>query len=187
MGHTHHQREPKLGKRQNVFFKAWFQTKTNHCCWVKAVLWCSNGDWKYLWKRQQIYQRSYQELESKRINIRTGRTKVDTIQNILRRSNSLHQNADEVEKLIKSVETHWNSNSSPVHEFYREWFNLVDLSDRRWYSVEEHHSIHHWETKMLFAILRNATINSWVHSITEEYSKWREWRQMAYRNLMKTR
>jgi len=120
-------------------------------------------------------------------NIKTGRKKTDTIQNILKRSNSLNTNVSQLENLLKYTENTWKTDSPPIQDFYRECFNLVDLSDKRWYSVEEHHPYQHWETKMLFVILRNATINSWVHSISGEFLKFRSWRELAYRNLMESR
>jgi hypothetical protein len=61
-----------------------------------------------------------------------------------------------------------------LHDFYRSWFNLVDLADRKWYSVENHHQQQNWKAKMIHAILRFAVLNAWAYSTTSNFMKWKE-------------
>ena len=65
---------------------------------------------------------------------------------------------------------------APLHVFYRAHFNLDDLTDRKWYAVEEHHPNHCWKSKFTLGILRFAVYDAWVHSTKAEYLPWKEWR-----------
>ena len=65
---------------------------------------------------------------------------------------------------------------APLHSFYRANFNLDDLTDRKWYAVEESHPNHNWKSKFLLGILRFAVYDAWVYSTKAEYSDWKTWR-----------
>jgi len=70
----------------------------------------------------------------------------------------------------KSLLTMNLADPAPMHDFYRDYFNLID---RCWYAVEEHHHHHqNWKTKVILAILRNATINAWVYTTKSDYLEW---------------
>ena len=73
---------------------------------------------------------------------------------------------------------------APLHDFYREYFNLVDLADGHWYSVEEHHSHRRWECKMLLAILRSAVANTWVYAVNSSYESWKDRRKTLIKKLI---
>ncbi len=59
-----------------------------------------------------------------------------------------------------------------AHEFYRKWFNLIDLIDKKWYSVSDHHGIHSWRTKMLLSTMRHFMVNAWALVAHKKYVKW---------------
>jgi hypothetical protein len=101
--------------------------------------------------------------------IKQGKKKEQYVQNIFLRSETLHMRAGQVESLLQAVKSEFLPDPAPLHDFYRDYFNLVDLADRRWYSVEEHHKHHRWQSKMILSILRIATANTWVYVIKSEY------------------
>ena len=86
---------------------------------------------------------------------------------------------------MKNLLQKYKKNPAPAHVFYKDWFNLVDLVDRRWYSVEEHHQHQSWKTKMIIAMMRFAVINAWVYNQPIEYQKWEQWREEIAKELMK--
>lgn len=61
------------------------------------------------------------------------------INNITNRSSTINQKANQFDTLKNALETDFKPDPAPPHIFYRAWFNLVDLVDKKWYSVEEHH------------------------------------------------
>ena len=109
-----------------------------------------------------------------RWNIRQGNHKDQDISNIVSRSTAIHQQYNHLESLKKSIETQWNPIPAPPHFFYHSHFNLIDLLDRKWNSVEEHHhQNHHWKYKMMLAILRFALLNVWVYVTKIKFNKWK--------------
>jgi hypothetical protein len=75
-------------------------------------------------------------------NIKRGKTKAHLINNILARSETVHQQYGEMEELKKQLRTLSFENSGPPHQLLRPFFILVDLADRKWYEVEGHHGNH---------------------------------------------
>ena len=69
------------------------------------------------------------------------------------------------------LKTSFLSDSALLHDFYKEYFNLVDLANHCWYYVEEHHRHQRWEAKMVLAMLRTAVANTWVYAIKLEYQE----------------
>lgn len=110
-------------------------------------------------------------------NIRKGKVKNDYIENILLRVNTEHNNVDIASFVAKELSTLHFSSRSPIHTLYRDHFNLVDLNDKRWYSVEETHGIQHWQTKLVLGILRNSMINIWTKYNSENPTNWKEFRK----------
>jgi len=77
------------------------------------------------------------------------------------------------EKGKNSFSTDNLADPAPLHEFYRDYFNLVDLVDK-W-----------WQTKMILAILCNAVINSWVYGNKSKFETWISWRNTLAEQLLK--
>lgn len=83
--------------------------------------------------------------------------------NIIAEVKLRYRKRTEVEKLEAHLKSHGFQGAGDAHVFYKNHFNWVDLANRTWYSVEEHHHHRHWEFKYLIALLRFAMHNSIVH------------------------
>lgn len=57
----------------------------------------------------------------------------------------------------------------PHHNHYRLHFNSIDLIDRLWNKIQNHHKIINWEAKFIISILQHAFIN--VYHISQVQSK----------------
>jgi hypothetical protein len=121
----------------------------------------------------------------KKYHIKVGKAKAGYVHNIVQRSDTLHKDSDLVESLQRSLHDQYMADPAPLHDFYKDNFNFVDLADRRWYSVEEHHQHQRWQTKMILAILRTAVSNTWVYATKFEYQPWLSWRTALSLELLK--
>ena len=81
-----------------------------------------------------------------------------------------------IEALKDHVDKNWSVDPAPIHNFYREWFNLVDMTDKYWYDVQDHHRNEKWKSRMLFSILRYFIYNVWALSTSEKFTLWKEFR-----------
>ena len=106
------------------------------------------------------------------------------MENIFRRSETLHRNAHQVDHIFRTISSTAISDPAPIHDQYKEWFNLVDLADERWYKVEETHGHQKWETKMILGILCYAVMNTWVYVTNSNYMKWEKWRKALVKELV---
>lgn len=108
----------------------------------------------------------------KSFNIKMGPRKSLLVQNILVRTATVHRNTSQVDQIMSRVLASCSTRKdTPLHDLYGKYFNLVDLVDRRWNEVEEKHIHHQWQGKLLIAILRFATINSWTLSFSSKRKK----------------
>jgi len=55
-----------------------------------------------------------------------------------------------------------NQASDDHHQKYRECFNAIDLHDRLWYSLQNHHKNVNWRSKLVISLLISSVINSHV-------------------------
>jgi len=90
-----------------------------------------------------------------------------------------------LETLKTSLSTDNLADLTPLHEFYWDYFNLIDLVDRYWYKVEEHHHHKQWQTEMILAILHKAVINSWVYGNKSKFETWMSWYNTLAEQLLK--
>lgn len=118
-------------------------------------------------------------------NVRPGKRKAITINNIVSRSQLFNQEFSRLEKLKKDVETCWKADPALIHDLYKSYFNSIDLLDRRWNSVEEAHQNHHWNCKMILTILRFTTINAWTWHSKTCPEKWEDWRRKVAQHMLK--
>jgi hypothetical protein len=139
-----------------------------------------------IFTKETLVQMKVDQLKEicRKYNIKQGKNKASLIDNIVARSTTLHQNINELTVLKQKICSTWLPDPPPLHDFYRSWFNLVDLADRKWYSVENHHQQQNWKAKMIHAILRFAVLNAWVYSTTSNFMKWKEWRKQAAMGFM---
>jgi hypothetical protein len=68
---------------------------------------------------------------------------------------------------------------------YKSWFNLVDINNRLYQSVTEHHGWHNWRGKMLSMLLRVAVIDAWVFAVQIKGTPWLKWRKQLALELIK--
>jgi hypothetical protein len=114
-----------------------------------------------------------------------GKTKVARIANILARSAIIHQQRNQLEELERYIKTKFSVAPGPPHAYYLSQFNLIDLANRKWNAVEEHHQNHHWKSKMILMILRFAVLNSWVYATKISLTKWKQWRFALAQEMLK--
>lgn len=117
-------------------------------------------------------------------SIHIGTKKEHRITNILKRVETVHKFATDVLKLKKVIQTHWLKDPALTHDFYKSHFNLVDRADRYIGRITDHHPNQRWRSKMLFAILRFATLNVWSRSTTVHFRKWHEFRSILAQSLI---
>jgi hypothetical protein len=117
-------------------------------------------------------------------NVKTGKKKAGYVTNIVERSNTLNHNFGQLQALQSTLETQWNPDPAPMHDFYRAHFGAIDSVNRKWNAVEEHHQNQHWESKMMLVILRFTTLNSWVYATKSNYKKWRHWHEGLGQELL---
>jgi hypothetical protein len=104
----------------------------------------------------------------------------------MNRVETIHKEKSFIEKIMDHVNKPSISDPAPIHVFYHNHFNLVDLADRYWYKVADSHGYWNWKTKFLFAIMKYFMINVWVISIQEEYQDWITFRKNLACNLAQT-
>ena len=83
------------------------------------------------------------------------------------------------------IKSKYFKDPAPLHDFYREWFNLIDLINRYWYEVSDKHKNGKWKSKMLFSILRFFLINVWVFSSKEKFNFWKNFREELAKEMIK--
>lgn len=120
----------------------------------------------------------------KKYHIKQGGKKGQFVENIFQRSETLYKKSKDVDKLLHYLQGKFLPNSAPLHNFYKEYFNLVDKANKHWYRVEKHHSHQKWECKLLLAMLRIAVMDSWVYVTKLEPQKWVPWRVTLSKKLM---
>ena len=117
--------------------------------------------------------------------IKQGKKKDKYIENILNRVNTIHTNSTELIKLELDIKSKWKKDPSVIHDFYREWFNIIDIADGYWYSVEDNHHTQSWGCKMIHAILRHIMLISWAYHSLSKYESWIDYRTNVGRELTK--
>ena len=109
---------------------------------------------------------------------------MDTINFITTRQNTL-KNPNKIREVKEQLAHVSNSSLCPITSCYKEHFNMVDLFDRSWYSIDDHHRVQNWRKKLLFNLMRVGTINAWTLSLTTEFSTLENWREKLIESLGK--
>jgi hypothetical protein len=89
---------------------------------------------------------------------------------------SIYENRGAVESIKNYLKTNQFADPAPLHNFYKEWFNLVDLTDRLWYAVEENHGNWRWRSKLFFGIMKYFIISVWSRFVAYEWKEWIDFR-----------
>jgi hypothetical protein len=106
----------------------------------------------------------------------SGTRKEDVIAGIMARVEIVHKKLSSVEEMSNILLKHWFKGAGPLHMAYKDNFNWVDLTDRAWNAVEEHHYYKHWSAKYLRLLMRLAVYNSMVHSQQNHGQTWLQFR-----------
>lgn len=96
---------------------------------------------------------------AKERGVKHGKLKKDLIQNLLK-----DQQISQTDVICakKSLESATSSQTPLHHEYYRRNFNAIDLIDKAWYSLQNHHTIQEWESKYIISVLQLGILNSWT-------------------------
>lgn len=119
---------------------------------------------------------------TKKFNIKQGKCKVDTINNIRTRVRMMHNDEDEIRKLMRKARDSVLPDPAVFHQLYGDYFNLVDMADKYWYMVDENHRNHLWKSHLILGLLRFQIYNSWVLATTLMPESW-----MCYRRTLSRR
>jgi hypothetical protein len=107
------------------------------------------------------------------------------VDNILKRVATVHRSRTALETLRMRTKTTSTPDPAIIHNFYRAYFNLIDIAGRYWNEVEEHHHHQNWKSKVLPMILRFAVLNLWVYVARTEYQEWKEFRNKLRKKMIK--
>jgi len=116
--------------------------------------------------------------------VRTATRKSDIIANILSKVRLQHAVFSDEQQMRRALSGQAFKGNGPLHESYKDNFNLVDLIDRQWNAVEEHHHHQDWRTKYLLFVLRFAVYNAMVHSKVAFGKEWLQYRTDIAKALM---
>ena len=77
-----------------------------------------------------------------------------------------------------------NSSHSLAHVDYSELFNVVDLANRRFYKVHDHHRIENWKSKILLSAIRMGIFNCWSRWSVANPESWKGFRENLAKELV---
>jgi hypothetical protein len=64
-----------------------------------------------------------------------------------------------------------------AHDFYKQWFNLIDVADKKWYAAADSHLNRMWKSKMLFNDMRHFMLNAWILNLSQKFTKYMDFRE----------
>ena len=108
------------------------------------------------------------------------------IQGIVTRVEIVHKKHSDVEAMERILGSQYFHGDGPLHQVYKSHFNWVDLADRSWNMVEEHHPHRDWKIKYLLLLLRFAVLNAMTHSKQNHGENWKQFRATVARQLIQT-
>ena len=89
---------------------------------------------------------------------------------------TVHTDKGKTKQVADYLKSEWNKDPAQIHNLYKEWFNLVDITNKYWYDVQETHKNQKWKNKFLFAILRFYIYNVWAIYSNYEFMYWKDFR-----------
>lgn len=114
---------------------------------------------------------------SKQFNIKQGKKKADLIEKILRRVSSVHDNLSGLKEFIRSSEDSIFPDPSPIHTLYGDHFNIVDIADKYWYTVNDGHRNEQWKSHLFLGLVRFQILNCWVMGNSVMPESWTTFRE----------
>lgn len=113
---------------------------------------------------------------------RIGGKKKELIERILKTCN---HSSTYVDKLQRAIEQNNFHSPAPIHDFYREYFNAVDLHTRRWYIAYYTYGVRQWRTKMFLSICTSGIVNAYTVMKELRNISFKEFRQSLATVLLK--
>jgi hypothetical protein len=113
-----------------------------------------------------------------------GKNKSDLVSNILKRVASSHNVSPAIFIAKNILKTDGFDDPAPMHDFYRQWFNLIDLGDNKWYKTADHHGFHAWKSKMLFSTMCHFMCNVYTLVASKNYETWINFRADLAKDLV---
>eukprot|EP01105_Mastigella_eilhardi_P026312 TRINITY_DN7520_c0_g1_i2.p1 TRINITY_DN7520_c0_g1~~TRINITY_DN7520_c0_g1_i2.p1 ORF type:complete len:153 (-),score=33.93 TRINITY_DN7520_c0_g1_i2:25-426(-) len=120
----------------------------------------------------------------RKFNIHQGKKKATFVENVLQRVRVQHRGAAQLAETVRLLRDFYLVEPAPLHDFYKDYFNLVDLVDRRWNAVEHHHAIFNWKTKMTLILLRLGVYNAWAMMSAATGIEWLQFRETLAAQLV---
>jgi len=94
------------------------------------------------------------------LGVRKARKKKDElIQAILKAQNITGRELVEFKALLKEAE---KPVPAPQHEKYHDHFNAIDIHDKRWNYLQNHHVVRDWTAKFVLSLMQTGIVNSWT-------------------------
>jgi hypothetical protein len=115
-----------------------------------------------------------------------GKKKSDYVAKIMSRVKTVHSSNSMIETSMKIIKSTGFIDPAPIHQFYHNWFNLVDIADKYWYQVADYHGNRKWKSKMLYSIMCHFTLNVWCLSISKHPMLWKDFRKTLSTELIET-
>lgn len=69
---------------------------------------------------------------------------------------------DQVQVVLDELDASPSNTQPAHHEMYKKHFNGIDLHDKMWYKLQNHHSIYSWRAKYTLSLLQSSLVNSFI-------------------------
>jgi len=97
---------------------------------------------------------------AKELGLKTGaKSKKELVEAIQVRKEAKEE---EIANFIQEVEASAKSTVPLHHQRYREVFNGVDLHDKKWYALQNHHTVESWRAKFTLSLLQVSLVNAYT-------------------------
>jgi len=97
---------------------------------------------------------------AKALGLRTGNKNKDDILHDIIECQQISK--EKITQFRASLKSSSASRTPPHHSKYREAFNGIDLHDRKWNDLQNHHTVKDWRAKFVFSLLQSGIVNAWV-------------------------
>ena len=143
-----------------------------------------------LYSSQSLKKRKITELRSiakvQKVNLTKAKTKDEIVNRISEYFNTNQRDWNKLVDQFHEISLNANPQPSPVNDLYGDFFNFVDLHDRRFYKVEYKHKILNWRTMMFQALWNVFIVNLWVLWNQKYPIKFIEFREMLGKILIQS-
>jgi len=89
----------------------------------------------------------------------SGKLKSDIIKEIIEAKKVSNEQSS---RFLAALQQSSSKESPPHHTKYRDAFNAIDIHDKKWYKLQNHHAITKWKPKFIFALLGSGVVNSHI-------------------------